>query len=90
MAALSGKLEKNTRLTVQNNSEITALHGTVTEIKTDTDSLLEMKKAFDTHLGVLCTWRKWGRRARFALLSVAGAALPVIVAANALRAPDAI
>lgn len=84
LAALERKLDANTKTTEENAVEITVLRGTVNEIKSGTDALLEMKTAFDKHLEVICTWAKWGKRSGYALLSFAGLALPILVAAKQL------
>lgn len=77
--ALERDLKTNTLLTADNTEQIKAIALTVNEVKTGNDSLLEMKETIERHIGVMCTWARWFKRGAWGLLSLAGAALPVIV-----------
>ena len=77
-------LQENTRLTAENTQQITALRADVGGVKANTDALMEMKAAFDNHLEVLCTYGRWARRAFYGLTGIAGAILPLYVAAKQL------
>lgn len=84
LSAFERALKENTDLTAENTVRLNTLSGTVDEIKTGTDSLLEMKTMFENHLTVLCTWGRWGRRALYGLCGLLGVVLPVVVAAKQL------
>lgn len=82
--AIEKNLAENTSMTQWNTLELAELRGEVGKVDAKADTLLEMKLAFDQHLAVLCTWGKWTRRGLWGLLSLAGATLPILVAAKQL------
>jgi chromosome segregation ATPase len=71
------ELASNTAKTEANTTQIAALRGELSEVNVKTDTLLEMKQAFDQHLSVICFWAKWAKRTLYAMIGFAGAILPV-------------
>lgn len=82
--SIEKRLDENTTMTLHNSAELAELRSEVATVDGKADTLLEMKQSFDNHLTVLCTYGRWTRRVVYGLLSVAGAALPIIVAAKQL------
>lgn len=82
--AMRVAIAENTALTSENTQRIEVLAGTMAEVKTGNDSLLEMKETVEKHIVVMCTWARWVKRGLWSLLSLAGVLVPILVAAKQL------
>ncbi len=81
ISELERKLQENTDLTTEAHRKVEQLSGTVTQIKTGTDALLDMKQTVEGHITVMCTWARWLKRIALFVVPII---LPGLVAAKQL------